>query len=102
MSDSLCGPNDPQISFEESVIEGDNDSSDDPLDWLIDGGFGHLPESSLDQAPTFHDCLELSSGSIPEDKVNEEVLCYPVLPELASPKVTVQSLFLDDGDDHLP
>lgn len=102
--DSLCGTDDPQLVLDESFAEAETDGapSDDPLDWLIDGGIGHLPESSLDQTPLlFQDCLDVASGIIAEAK-SQEALSFPVLHEIADPKVTVQSLFLDDGDDHLP
>jgi hypothetical protein len=80
---------------------------DDPLDWLIDGGFGHLPESSLGQAPMFPDFSDLSSDKhvleAQSKTLDDQSKAFDtsVLHDIADPKVTVQSLFLDDGDDHL-
>ena len=102
--DSLCDNKDPLIEVEESLVEPHADTApqDDPLDWLIDGGIGHLPESSLDQAPIFPDSLEITSGDYGLDENNDQNVQYPVLQDIADPKVTVQSLFLEDGDNHLP
>ncbi|KAL7574868.1 hypothetical protein ACA910_010702 [Epithemia clementina (nom. ined.)] len=103
-ADSFCGTSDPQLVLEESTVELETDAlpSEDPLDWLIDGGIGHLPESSLDQAPIFPDALDLPSENFVLEAKSEEQVSYPVLQDIADPKVTVQSLFLEDGDDHLP
>ena len=104
LSDSLCGTKEPRFLVEESLADLVPEAAplDDPLDWLIDGGICHLPESSLDQAPIFQNCLDSSSQHYVLDAENEEVVLYPDLQEIADPKVTVQSLFLEDGDDHLP
>jgi len=86
----------------------DNDLREDPLEWLIDGGIHHLPESSLTNAPMFpefgsdelssdihlmpnavsnNDMLKLAAGDI------ETSLLY----NMADPKVTAESLYLGES-----
>mmetsp|Transcript_21290 Transcript_21290/g.58958 ORF Transcript_21290/g.58958 Transcript_21290/m.58958 type:complete len:327 (+) Transcript_21290:197-1177(+) len=89
------------------------ENADDPLDWLISGGMGHLPESSLGQnPPMFPDFSDLSSDAHVLEEQSKPITEAPAIPatkpfdasvlhEIADPKVTVQSLFLDDGDAHL-
>lgn len=71
---------------------------DDPLEWLIDGGINHLPESSLlEAAPMFPDFSDMTA----EDQLHVTVQVQPksfdpsFLQDIADPKVTVQSLFLE-------
>lgn len=81
--------------------------AEDPLDWLIDGGIGHLPESSLGQPPMFPDFSDLSSDTHvldqakPVEEQPKPAFDSAMLHDIPDPKVTVQSLFLDEGDEHL-
>jgi hypothetical protein len=77
---------------------------EDPLEWLIDGGINHLPESSLEAAPMFPDFSEMTGA---EESNSHQQLTVQVQPksfdptsflqEIADPKVTVQSLFLEEA-----
>jgi hypothetical protein len=82
------------------------DLGEDPLEWLIDGGMNHLPESSLAAAPMFPEfgCDEISSDIhlMPQQSTDKNP---PTASEIdsslmqnlaADPKLTVQSLFLGE------
>jgi hypothetical protein len=81
------------------------DLGDDPLEWLIDGGMNHLPESSLSAAPVFPEFAadELSSDihlmphSTDKNPPTASEIDSSLLQNLAAdPKLTVQSLFLGE------
>jgi hypothetical protein len=77
------------------------DLGEDPLEWLIDGGLNHLPESSLSSAPMFpefhSDDLSNDIHLLPQSvhltasEIDSSVL------NMVDPKVTVQSLFLSES-----
>lgn len=85
------------------------DTADDPLDWLIDRGIGHLPESSLEPPPPiFPDLSNFHSDKIGEDEIqstsgesSNKAFDASLLKDMADPTVSVQSLFLDDADAQL-
>jgi len=109
LKDDLYLLEDNLVGTETTVPVPADSSADDPLDWLIDGGIGHLPESSLGQPPMFPDFSDLSDDKHVLEAQSKSVQEVPpskpfdtsVLQDIADPKVTVQSLFLDDGDAHL-
>lgn len=83
------------------------DLGDDPLEWLIDGGIHHLPESSLAAAPMFpeFESEDLSSDIHLMPQSIETNTNPPTASEIDSsllqnlavdPKMTVQSLFLSE------
>ncbi len=81
------------------------DLCEDPLEWLIDGGMNHLPESSLAAAPMFPEFAtdELSSDvhlmpqSTDKNPPTASEIDSSLLQNLAAdPKLTVQSLFLGE------
>jgi hypothetical protein len=72
---------------------------DDPLEWLIDGGINHLPESSLEAAPMFPDFSDIAIENHIAVQVQPKSFDPSFLQDIADPKVTVQSLFLESPGD---
>lgn len=81
---ATCQP----TQIEETLYLGEDDM--DPLEWLIDGGLHHLPESSLENAPMFPEFTTASQQN--DGNLSNEAF----LKNIVDPKVTVQSLFLED------
>jgi hypothetical protein len=90
---------DQQETAESSGIGLDvaDELGEDPLEWLIDGGINHLPESSLEAAPMFPDFSDIAEhgGSITVQVQPKSFDPTSFLQDIADPKVTVQSLFLE-------
>jgi len=82
----------------------DEDFGEDPLEWLIDGGLDHLPESSLEHVPVFPDSI-INQSSLeqqpqfqlqPKESQHDPMTTFdPLLgiPILPDAKMTVQALF---------
>jgi hypothetical protein len=90
---SYCMPgnNDSALYLDSEPF--DDEIAADPLEWLLGGGgINHLPESSLEHAPMFpefhhEDYSYLDVADVPSKETSEL--------NIADPKVTVQSLFLE-------
>jgi hypothetical protein len=73
--------------------------AEDPLEWLLDGEMhNHLPESSMDHAPMFPDFSGVEGGETGALLLQAQANSFDpsLLDTIADPKVTVQSLFLDE------
>eukprot|EP00977_Amphora_coffeiformis_P017444 scaffold5684_cov169-Amphora_coffeaeformis.AAC.19 len=77
--------------------------SEDPLEWLLDGDIqSQLPESSIEQAPMFPDFGEqqqVEDNGALTLQVHSHNFDASLHESIMDPKLTVQSLFLDNAEE---
>ena len=84
---------------EQLLMDVPHGFAEDPLEWLLDGDIqNHLPESSIEQAPMFPDFSDVNGDENGALTLQAQTSTFDasLLDTIADPKVTVQSLFLDD------
>jgi len=88
---------------EQMLMDVPQGFSEDPLEWLLDGDIqNQLPESSIEQAPMFPDFGEEQQG---EDngvltlQAHTHNFDASLHESIMDPKLTVQSLFLDNAEE---
>ena len=93
------GPHTSFIKDEQLLMDVPHGFAEDPLEWLLDGDIqNHLPESSIEHAPMFPDFSDVNGGDNGALTLQAQAATFDasLLDPIADPKVTVQSLFLDD------
>ena len=81
---------------EQLLMEIPQGFAEDPLEWLLDGDIqNQLPESSMEHAPMFPDFNGAEPATL-SLQAQSGAFDASLLEPIADPKVTVQSLFLDD------
>lgn len=91
----------PHVSYkdEQLLMDVPHGFAEDPLEWLLDGDIqNHLPESSIEQAPMFPDFSDVNGDDNGALTLQAQTATFDasLLEPIADPKVTVQSLFLDE------
>lgn len=84
---------------EQLLMDVPHGFAEDPLEWLLDGDIqNHLPESSIEQAPMFPDFSDVTGDDTGALTLQAQTATFDasLLDPIADPKVTVQSLFLDE------